>query len=190
MNITTFSKSHLPLLRVVSLLARLTRMFTPQSAWQRQPKCHDDWGGQPRALAGLGAAASRLCTAPWFLNFDPAWPWLRGWGWEWVVLFTCESYDVLWLMMVVLKTDSFHVLLPRCCRPPLCSSSTTVHWSLEPVAYPRCLLEFDAHIARQAVDVHDLAAAIEGSLDLLAAGWRHSNTWLLWLHVIICLKKH
>jgi len=38
---------------------------------------------------------------------------------------------------------------------------------LEPVAYPRCLLEFDAHIARQAVDVHDLAAAIEGSLDLL-----------------------
>lgn len=26
-----------------------------------------------------------------------------------------------------------------------------------------CLLEFDAHIARQAVDVHDLAAAIEGS---------------------------
>ena len=65
--------------------------------------------------------------------------------------------------MVVLKTDSFHVLLPRCCRPPLCSSSPTVHWSLEPVAYPRCLLEFDAHIARQAVDVHDLAAAIEGS---------------------------
>lgn len=69
--------------------------------------------------------------------------------------------------MVMPKIDSFHVFLPRCCRSPSCNSSPTVHWSLEPVAYPRCLLEFDAHIARQAVDVHDLAAAIEGSLDLL-----------------------
>lgn len=36
---------------------------------------------------------------------------------------------------------------------------------------PRCLLEFDEHIARQAVDVHDLATAIEGaSLVILGIG--------------------
>ena len=106
-----------------------------------------DWGGQTRALARLGTFATRLCTVPWIWKFGIVPCMIFRCRWKVWMYFRVETENH-WKVFCICGLNFYFLIC-----------LTLQSFDL----FPRCLLEFDEHIARQAVDVHDLATAIEGA---------------------------